>query len=64
MKDLPIELAREIYLQEFWIGPALDKISERSLLIAEEAFDAGVLSSPNRACKWIQLSLNRMNQRS
>jgi len=64
MKDLPVELAKEIYLQEFWIGPSLDKVSERSLLIAEELFDSGVMSSPNRACKWLQLALNRMNQRA
>jgi lysozyme family protein len=63
MEDLPIELAERIYTEEYWIKPGFARVAEISLPVAIEALDAGVLSSPLRAAKWLQLALNRLNMR-
>lgn len=63
MKELTQDMAEAIYLSEYWRKPNFDKVAEISEHVAIECMDAGVLSGPTRAAKWLQLSLNRLNMR-
>lgn len=61
MRDLPRELAEQIYLRRYWRDPGFDRVAVRSPAVAEELLDAGVLSGPSRAAHWLQTALNRLN---
>lgn len=62
MRDLTMKSAEAIYLSEYWRRPNFDKVDELAPLIAEELLEAGVLSSPAVAGKWLQIALNRLNR--
>lgn len=61
MKDLPVELAREIYRQEYWLDPNFDKVNVVSEKIAEELLDTGVNMGVGIAGKFLQECLNALN---
>ena len=42
MRDLPLDLAKQIYKQQYWINPRFDQVNTLSPLIAEELLDTGV----------------------
>jgi lysozyme family protein len=63
MKDLPPEKAEEIYHLVFWQQPGFGAVAVISELVAHELFDSGVNCRPDRACVWLQRSLNVLNGR-
>lgn len=63
MKDLSLEKAKEIYRKDYWDALCLDDVSEYSYDIAYELFDTGVNMGVVRATKFLQRSLNVLNNR-
>lgn len=61
MRDLPLDKAKEIYWNEYFIRAGLALIAKHSEKIAAELFDSGVNAGPGRAALWLQQSLNVMN---
>lgn len=68
MKDMPREVAANIYRLEFWINPgwadlaAIDHANAGLQLVAEELLDTGVNMGPGTAGKFLQRSLNVLNR--
>lgn len=63
MRDLPRALAFTIYSDEYWYKPRLDEIALMSPEIAEELADTGINMGVGRAGKFLQRSLNVLNNR-
>lgn len=63
MKHLTLELAKQIYWQNYFIIAGLDRIAKLSEPIAAEMFDTGVNAGIGRAGLWLQQALNVMNQK-
>lgn len=63
MRDLPLDVAREIYRQKYVVAPGFDKILSISQVIAEELVDTGVNMGPQTAVKFLQRALNAFNSR-
>lgn len=61
MRDLTRPQAVDIYLKEYMIAPGFDRIADINPAIAEELFDAGVMSGPSVPRPWLQRSLNLLN---
>lgn len=61
MRDLPRELAYEIYVEMYWHSLRLDEIEPFSAAIAEELADTGVNMGTSRAAQFLQRSLNVLN---
>jgi len=64
MKDLTKQKAFEIYSKKYWDKLRLDDIEILSPLIAEELADTGVNMGTGRAARFLQRSLNVLNNRS
>ena len=62
MKDLPVALAREIYLKRYITEPRFDEIAELNAKIGGELIDTGVNMGPARAAEFFQRWLNGFNQ--
>ncbi len=60
MKDLPLDLARRIYLIRYWHPLRLDDVLMFSPAIAEELFDSAVNCGTGTAGIWLQRSLNAL----
>lgn len=54
MRDLPIELAKRIYREDYWDRI---KINDLPAAIRYAVFDAAVNSGPAQAIKWLQAAL-------
>lgn len=64
MRDLPKELAEDIYYRVYWREPGFERVAEEGFeRIAAELFDSGVNCGVSRASKWLQRSLNILNGR-
>jgi len=63
MQDLPVSLAREIYLKRYILRPGFDKVAAISEPIAQELIDTGVNMHPGRAGEFLQRCLNGFNKR-
>ena len=61
MRALTREQALAIYEADYWYGPRFDQISAVSPAIAAELCDTGVNMGPAVAAKFLQRSLNVMN---
>lgn len=59
MKDLPLELAYEIYAKEYYFSKHIDKITNDE--IAFELFDSGVNFGTETAVKLAQRAFNTLN---
>lgn len=64
MKDLPREEAVRIYREEYFLDPKIDWLIPLSQSITKEVFDSGVNCGTGTAIRWLQASLNRLNQKS
>jgi lysozyme family protein len=64
MRDMTRSNAARIYQERFWSALGLETIESLSVPIAEELFDSAVNVSPERAAKWLQRSLNVLNNRA
>lgn len=62
MKYMPREIAAEIYLNEYFITPGLDRVFPLSAPIAAEMFDTGVNMGVSIPCKFLQRCLNVLNR--
>lgn len=63
MRDLPREIAVAIYTVQYWDKVRGDDIAALSEAVAEEVVDTGVNMSTTRAGKFLQRSLNVLNDR-
>lgn len=63
MQDLPRELARNIYREQYYIKPGFDRVFDISPKVAEELTDTGVNVSPRKAVRILQDVLNSFNRR-
>lgn len=61
MRDLPLDLAKQIYKQQYWINPRFDQVNSLSPLIAEELLDTGVNCGVAFAKPLLQRALNLLN---
>ncbi len=62
MKDLTINIAKDIYTKKYWDRLNLDEVAEIAPLTAEELFDTGVNMGTKRAGKFFQRSLNLLTK--
>lgn len=62
MRDLPRDVALEIYRQRYWVGPRFDSVAELSAAVAGEMFDTSVNMGPGVAVMMLQRSLNALNR--
>lgn len=63
MKDLPRTLAVQVYKQEYFINPGFADVFTFSPSIGSELFDSGVNFGPGVPARWLQRSLNVLNQK-
>ena len=61
MRDLPLDLARQIYKQQYWINPRFDQVALILPLVAEELLDTGVNCGVGFAKPLLQRALNLLN---
>lgn len=61
MRDLPLDLAKQIYKQQYWINPRFDQVNTLSPSIAEELLDTGVNCGVAFAKPLLQRALNLLN---
>jgi lysozyme family protein len=62
MKDLPLSLARQIYLNRYWLEPKFDQVERLSPSVAEELCDTGVNCGVSFAQGILQQALNLLNR--
>lgn len=63
MRDLSLELARQIAKAQYWDLLRLDDIAALSLPIALELFDSGFNVGQGTVARWLQRCLNALNRR-
>lgn len=61
MRDMPREVAFDIYSAKYWDAVKGDQLVELSENVAEEVVDTSVNMGPSRAGKFLQRSLNVLN---
>lgn len=61
MKDLPLEVAKEIYKKQYWTAPRFDQVNISSSAVAEELLDTGVNFGTGFAKPLLQRALNLLN---
>lgn len=64
MRDLPLDLARRIYLDQFFHRPGFDQIFGLTPAIATELTDTAVNMGPPVAIGFLQRSLNALNNQA
>jgi lysozyme family protein len=62
MQDLPIELAQQIFKEDYWDALRLDEVNDQQL--AGILFNFGVNCGTGTACKALQRALNLLNKNS
>lgn len=62
MKDLPKDLAKQIYKDWYITQPKLDKILEKSAAVGHKIIDAGVNVGTRKAIIWFQHALNILSR--
>lgn len=63
MRLMPLALAQDIYKTQYWDALSLDEISQINPRIAEELFDTAVNQGVIASGKYLQRSLNVLNDR-
>lgn len=63
MRNLPKELANEIYFKQYVTKPNFDDVMGQRLEVGYEMIDTGVNAGQSRAAKWFQRSVNLFNRR-
>lgn len=61
MRQLPIELAKEIYYKSYWLKVVTPTINNKAPKLARKLFDVGVNVGPRTAFRWLQMVLNSLN---
>lgn len=62
MKDLPISLARDIYKKQYYTASGAERVASVNEKIAEEMLDTAVNMGTGCPAKWLQTSLNCLNE--
>lgn len=62
MRDMPREVAVWIYRKRYWDALSLDPVALLAPDLAGKLFDCAVNCGPDNAGKWLQRSLNVLNQ--
>lgn len=62
MRELPLQIAKDIYKKEYWDYLKLDQVDEISTLIAREMFEVGVNAGTRIAARILQQCLNVFNR--
>ena len=62
MRDLPLDLAKRIYLHRYITEPKFDEVARINAKIGGELIDTGVNMGPARASEFFQRWLNGFNQ--
>lgn len=62
MSELPLDLAKRIYKEQYWDIIRLDEVAEIAPDVALEMFDTGVNCGQARAVQFLQRSLNVFNR--
>ncbi|MFI8146542.1 glycoside hydrolase family 108 protein [Acinetobacter sp. ABJ_C5_2] len=62
MKDLPLEIARDIYKNQYWLEPRFDQVNLISPIIGEELLDTGVNCGIGFTKPLLQRALNLLNR--
>ena len=62
MKDLPLETARQIYKNRYYLEPKFDRVATLSPEVAEELVDTGVNCGVSFAQGILQVALNLLNR--
>jgi lysozyme family protein len=63
MPNLPLSLAREIYMNRYIVIPAFDKVAEIDAAVGSELIDTGVNMYPSKPSEMFQRWLNGFNLR-
>ncbi len=63
MRNLPLEVARNIYWRQYWAQLRLEQVAELAPSVAEEMFDTAVNMGTARAGVFLQRVLNALNNR-
>lgn len=63
MRDMPREVAFDIYSAKYWDSVRGDEIALLAERVAEEVVDTSVNMGPGRAGKFLQRALNTLNNR-
>lgn len=63
MKNLPLDIAKDIYKKEFWLKLELDSIENICPSITHELLDTAINQGVGRASEYLQLCLNALNAR-
>lgn len=61
MRDLPLDVAKNIYKKQYWTAPRFDQVNSISSVIAEELLDTGVNCGTGFAKPLLQRALNLLN---
>lgn len=62
MKDMPKEVAEQIYIEDYIDKPGYNKVIVVSPVVGEKLVDAGVNVGPGRSSRWFQTALNSLNR--
>lgn len=63
MRDLPEEIAEDIYVDDYIVKPGYDGVIAIDPVVGEELADSGANAGPARASRWFQVALNSLNRR-
>ena len=63
MRDMPRDIACEIYAVKYWDYLSLDRVVMMSMPIAEKLLDVAAHCGTTRAAKFFQRTLNNLNNR-
>ncbi len=62
MRDLPRDVASEIYFRCYWLNPRFDAVAAIAQDLARELFDSGVNMGTGCAAAFLQRALNALNR--
>lgn len=62
MRSLPIDLARSIIRNQYYVKPGFALVEPLSARIAEELLDTAVNMGPRKPSQWLQQLLNGLNR--
>lgn len=62
MEAMPRSVAKQIYLERYWIAPGFVHVNDHAPGVAEELLDTGVNMGPDTAGAFLQRALNVLNQ--
>ena len=62
MRNLPRQVAADIYKQIYWTTPNFHKVADKARNLAQEMFDTGISMGTGTAAGFLQRALNALNR--